>query len=108
MPGEDPAGKDRAHPSLAERIPAGGVNDPGEIFGCFMDWIADIGLTPYPAQEEALLEVMSDRHVILGTPTGSGKTLVATALHFRAMCEGERSFYAAPIKALTSEKFFAL
>ncbi|MFQ5418596.1 MAG: DEAD/DEAH box helicase, partial [Myxococcota bacterium] len=67
-----------------------------------------IGLTPYPAQEEAILEILSDRHVVLGTPTGSGKSLVATAMHFRAMCEGERSFYAAPIKALTSEKFFAL
>jgi superfamily II DNA/RNA helicase len=78
------------------------------ILGLFLDWVADIGLEPYAAQEEALLELMSDRHVILGTPTGSGKTLIATALHFRAMCEGERSFYAAPIKALTSEKFFAL
>jgi hypothetical protein len=106
--GDSPAAAERTHPPLAERIPAGAATDPDEIFERFMDWLADIGLTPYPAQEEALLEVMSDRHVVLGTPTGSGKTLVATALHFRAMCEGERSFYAAPIKALTSEKFFAL
>ena len=107
-PGESPAAEGRARPSLAARIPAGGTRDVDRILGLFLDWVADIGLEPYPAQEEALLEVMSDRHVILGTPTGSGKTLVATALHFRAMCEGERSFYAAPIKALTSEKFFAL
>ena len=95
-------------PSLAERIPPGGTRDPDRILGLFLDWVADLGIEPYAAQEEALLEIMSDRHVILGTPTGSGKSLVATALHFRALCEGERSFYAAPIKALTSEKFFAL
>jgi superfamily II RNA helicase len=107
-PGESPAAEGRARPSLAARIPAGGTRDADQILGLFLDWVADIGLEPYAAQEEALLEVMSDRHVVLGTPTGSGKTLIATALHFRAMCEGERSFYTAPIKALTSEKFFAL
>jgi superfamily II RNA helicase len=107
-PGESPAAEVQTPPSLAARIPTGGTREVDRILGLFLDWVADTGLEPYAAQEEALLEVMSDRHVILGTPTGSGKTLVATALHFRAMCEGERSFYAAPIKALTSEKFFAL
>jgi len=105
---EEGAAAERAHTALASRIPAGGTRDADRILGLFLDWVAEIGLEPYAAQEEALLEIMSDHHVILGTPTGSGKTLVATALHFRAMCEGERSFYAAPIKALTSEKFFAL
>jgi len=62
----------------------------------------------YPAQEEALLELMAGRHVILGTPTGSGKSLVALGLHFKAVCEGRVSFYTSPIKALASEKFFAL
>src|SRR5690606_30994982 len=57
-------------------------------------------------QEEALLEVMGGRHVVLKTPTGSGKSLVALATHFKAICEGARSFYTAPIKALVSEKFF--
>jgi len=108
IPGESPASGERARPSLAARIPTGGTRDADRILGLFLDWVVDIGLEPYASQEEALLEIMSDRHVILGTPTGSGKTLIATALHFRAMCEGERSFYAAPIKALTSEKFFAL
>ncbi len=105
---ESPREPQPGRPLLADRIPSGGSTDPDEILGRFLEWVEDIGLEPYPAQEEALLEIMSDRHVILGTPTGSGKSLVATALHFRAMCEGERSFYAAPIKALTSEKFFAL
>ncbi len=107
-PPESTRESEPARPSLADRIPKGGTSDPDEILGLFLEWVEDIGTEPYPAQEEALLEIMSDRHVILGTPTGSGKTLIATALHFRAMCEGERSFYAAPIKALTSEKFFAL
>ena len=61
-----------------------------------------------PAQEEALLELVAGKHVILNTPTGSGKSLVATALHFKAMAEGKRSFYTCPIKALVNEKFFAL
>ena len=62
----------------------------------------------YPAQEEALLELVTGANVILATPTGSGKTLVATAAHFAALADGRRSFYTAPIKALVSEKFFAL
>ena len=95
-------------PPLAARIPSGVTREPAAILGPFLEWVTEIGLTPYPAQEEAILELLSGHHVILGTPTGSGKSLVATALHFQALCEGERSIYAAPIKALTSEKFFAL
>jgi superfamily II RNA helicase len=74
----------------------------------FVAWVTETGLSPYPAQEEALLELWSGRHVVLSTPTGSGKSLVALGLHFKALCEGRRSFYTAPIKALASEKFFAL
>ncbi len=74
----------------------------------FIDWAIESGLAPYPAQEEALLELMTGRHVILSTPTGSGKSLVALGLHFKALCEEKRSFYTAPIKALASEKFFDL
>ncbi len=70
--------------------------------------MADTGFELYPAQEEALLELMADRHVVLDTPTGSGKSLVALGLHFRGLCEGRRSFYTSPIKALASEKFFSL
>lgn len=79
-----------------------------EILDSFLRFIEAKGLTLYPAQEEAILELSADKHVILNTPTGSGKSLVATALHFRAMCLGERSFYTCPIKALVSEKFFDL
>ena len=66
------------------------------------------GLSPYPAQEEAILEIMAGNHVILNTPTGSGKSLVAQAMHFKSLAEGKRSYYTSPIKALVSEKFFAL
>src|SRR5262245_12670229 len=79
-----------------------------EALDRFIGWVADTGLQLYPAQEEALLELWSGRHVVLSTPTGSGKSLVALGLHFKGLCEGRRSFYTAPIKALASEKFFAL
>ena len=62
----------------------------------------------YPAQEEAIFELLLGNHVIVNTPTGSGKSLVATAAHFAALASGRRSYYTAPIKALVSEKFFAL
>jgi hypothetical protein len=65
-------------------------------------------LSLYPAQEEAILELFDGKNVILATPTGSGKSLVAAALHFKALCAGERSVYTCPIKALVNEKFFAL
>ncbi|MBW2288322.1 MAG: hypothetical protein JRG90_10930, partial [Deltaproteobacteria bacterium] len=84
-PQESSREREPGRPSLADRIPSGGTTDPDRILGLFLEWVEDIGLEPYPAQEEALLEIMSDRHVILGTPTGSGKSLIATALHFRAM-----------------------
>ncbi len=93
---------------LADRIPPRGTNDADEILGLFLEWVASTGLTLYPAQEEALLEIMAGRHVILGTPTGSGKSLVALGLHFKAACEGKVSYYTSPIKALASEKFFSL
>ncbi len=93
---------------LADRIPPRGTTDADEILGLFLDWVSASGLTLYPAQEEALLELMAEKHVILGTPTGSGKSLVALGLHFKAACEGKVSFYTSPIKALASEKFFSL
>jgi hypothetical protein len=93
---------------LADRIPPSGTTDADEILGLFLDWVSAMGLTLYPAQEEALLEIMAGKHVILATPTGSGKSLVALGLHFKALCEGRVSFYTSPIKALASEKFFSL
>lgn len=96
------------HRRLIDWVPLGGISDPETILDRFTRWCSDAGLTLYDAQEEALLELMTNRHVVLSTPTGSGKSLVALGLHFKALCEGKRSFYTAPIKALTSEKFFAL
>ncbi|MCH2172216.1 DUF3516 domain-containing protein [Myxococcota bacterium] len=94
--------------SLASRVPDGSTRDGDEILGRFLDWVVETGISPYPEQEEALLELMLGRHVVLSTPTGSGKSLVAQGLHFKGLCEGERSVYTAPVKALVSEKFFAL
>ncbi|MCH7866827.1 MAG: DUF3516 domain-containing protein [Myxococcales bacterium] len=93
-------------PRLHERIPEGRLFDSSVILDRFMRWISDVSLAAYPAQEEALLELSTGQHVILSTPTGSGKSLVALGLHFKARCEGKRSFYTAPIKALVNEKFF--
>src|SRR5262245_13394515 len=78
------------------------------ILDAFVGWVSARGLSLYSAQEEAILELLGGRHVVLNTPTGSGKSLVATALLFRALCTGERAFYTFPIKALASEKFFEL
>jgi superfamily II RNA helicase len=85
-----------------------GPTDADDILSRFMTFVSSTGLTLYAAQEEALLELMAGKHVVLNTPTGSGKSLVATALHFKAMAEGKTSFYTCPVKALVSEKFFAL
>ncbi|MBO0890186.1 MAG: DEAD/DEAH box helicase, partial [Acidothermales bacterium] len=82
--------------------------DPDSLLDAFTRWTAARGLRLYPHQEEALIEVLSGANVILSTPTGSGKSLVATGAHFAALSTGRRSFYTAPIKALVSEKFFAL
>ncbi|MCP4677419.1 MAG: DUF3516 domain-containing protein [Deltaproteobacteria bacterium] len=79
-----------------------------EILNQFLEYVADLGIDLYPAQEEAILELLDWKHVILSTPTGSGKSLVAMALHFQAMIEGRKSFYTCPIKALVNEKFFDL
>ena len=81
---------------------------PDELLDGFVGWAAGRGLDLYPAQEEAILELLAGNHVILATPTGSGKSLVATAAHASALSQGLRSVYTAPIKALVSEKFFAL
>ena len=93
---------------LHQRLPDGDSADPDDVLERFLDWLAARGLDPYPEQEEAILELLADRHVVLSTPTGSGKSLVAMALHFKGLCEGRRSFYTAPVKALVSEKFFEL
>ncbi len=83
--------------------------EPGtDLLDAITEAAADRGLTLYPHQEEAILSVLSGDNVVLATPTGSGKSLVAEAAHRAALAEGRVSFYTAPIKALVSEKFFAL
>lgn len=93
---------------LDERIPDLGFKTPSDMLDCFLGWVEEQGLEPYPHQEEALLELFEGNHVVLDTPTGSGKSLVAIALHFKTFSELGRTWYTAPIKALVSEKFFAL
>src|SRR5215469_6724618 len=92
--------------TLADELPT----DPGPnaVFDAFAGWASRQGLSLYPHQEEALIEVVSGANTILSTPTGSGKSLVAAGAHFAALAQGRRTFYTAPIKALVSEKFFAL
>src|SRR4051812_25133676 len=82
--------------------------DPDELFASFAAWAEGCGTVLYPAQEEALIELVSGANVVLATPTGSGKSLVATGAQYAALAGGRRSYYTAPIKALVSEKFFAL
>ena len=80
-----------------------------DIYERFLDWAIDMkGIEPWPHQEEAVMDILAGDHVILNTPTGSGKSLVALGMHFAALCTGRRSYYTAPIKALVSEKFFDL
>jgi superfamily II RNA helicase len=74
----------------------------------FLDYIAAGRIALYPAQENAILELFDARNVILNTPTGSGKSLVATALHFQSVAQGRRSVYTCPVKALVNEKWLAL
>src|SRR3712207_1719273 len=92
--------------TLTDRLP--GNAEPDAVFDAFQTWVTEQGLTLYPHQEEALIEIATGSNVILNTPTGSGKSLVATGAHFAALAADRTTFYTAPIKALVSEKFFAL
>jgi superfamily II RNA helicase len=92
--------------TLIDLLPA--TPEPDAVFDAFAEWSKRRGLALYPHQEEALIEIVSGANVILSTPTGSGKSLVAMGAHFTALADGQRTFYTAPIKALVSEKFFDL
>ena len=85
-----------------------GTGDPDELLGGFCDWAEATGLELYPHQEEAVLRLLAGDNVVLATPTGSGKSLVALAGAFAALAQNKRAVYTAPIKALVSEKFFEL
>ncbi|MEV6108686.1 DUF3516 domain-containing protein [Streptomyces sp. NPDC051940] len=92
--------------TLIDQLPS--TADPDALFEAFAGWTEERGISLYPAQEEALIEVVSGANVILSTPTGSGKSLVAAGAHFTALANDQVTFYTAPIKALVSEKFFDL
>ena len=79
-----------------------------DLLEAFMEWAESRGTTLYPAQEEAILELLDGKNVILNTPTGSGKSMVALALHFESIAHGRKSVYTCPIKALVNEKWLAL
>ncbi len=92
--------------TLTSRLP--GTAEPDAVYEAFAGWIGEQDMSLYPHQEEALIELATGANVILNTPTGSGKSLVATGAHFTALADNRTTFYTAPIKALVSEKFFAL
>ncbi|MFJ2551463.1 DEAD/DEAH box helicase [Microbacterium sp. NPDC087591] len=94
-------------PSLLDAAPPAGA-DADTVYLAFVEWAESTGIRLYPAQDEAVIEIVSGKNLILSTPTGTGKSLVAIAAHFSALNAGVRSYYTAPIKALVSEKFFAL
>ena len=89
MPGPAPLGS--LLPAPGEGLPADALLDR------FLSWASATGLSLYPAQEEAILHLLDGEHVVLATPTGSGKSLVATFLHFQALAAGRRSFYTCPV-----------
>ena len=94
--------------TLTDRLTGASAAGADAAFAVFLDWSGERGFRLYAAQEEAVLALAGGAHVVLATPTGSGKSLVAVAAHAQALAEGRRSWYTAPIKALVSEKFFGL
>ncbi|MBK9577483.1 MAG: DUF3516 domain-containing protein [Fibrobacterota bacterium] len=94
--------------SLSDALPRGEACSVDQLLERFLEVHSVRGLSLYPAQEEALLELWDGKNVILNTPTGSGKSLVASGLHFLSLAQGRRSVYTCPIKALVNEKWMAL
>ena len=93
-------------PALADFVPTNPTSD--NLLFSFLEWAEQTGLELYPHQEEAIIALLSGENVVLATPTGSGKSLVAYAGAFATLAQGKRAVYTAPIKALVSEKFFEL
>ncbi len=94
--------------SLGDRLPARSDVSTDTLLDLFLDHVASRRLSLYPAQEEAVLALLDGQNVILNTPTGSGKSLVASAMLFEALARGERAVYTCPIKALVNEKWMDL
>ncbi|HXR09086.1 MAG TPA: DEAD/DEAH box helicase, partial [Candidatus Acidoferrum sp.] len=94
--------------TLYDLIPRDGGCGNDVLLGRFLEYAEGRGLRLYPAQESAVLELFEEKNVILNTPTGSGKSLVAAAVQFKALAQGQRSIYTCPIKALVNEKWLAL
>ena len=94
--------------TLYDLIPRDGTTGNDALLGRFLEYVEGRQIQLYPAQESAVLELFEDKNVILNTPTGSGKSLVAAAMHFKSIAQGRRSVYTCPIKALVNEKFMAL
>ena len=90
---------------LSDPGPSG---DPDAIYAAVTDWAAAGGRPLYPHQDDALLHLVTGDHVVLATPTGSGKTMVAIAALAAGLATGRRAWYTAPVKALVSEKFFEM
>jgi hypothetical protein len=95
-------------PALGDLLPDTLDPSAGDLLDRFLEYTADKGLTLYPAQEEAILELLDGKNVVLNTPTGSGKSLVASAMLFAAVARGRRAVYTCPIKALVNEKWMGL
>lgn len=66
------------------------VTDPDSLYTAFEAWVSGRGIGLYPAQQEALIELASGGNVILATPTGSGKSLVAAGGVFANFARGQR------------------
>ncbi len=94
--------------TLYDLLPRDGSAGNDDLLGRFLEYAESRRLELYPAQEAAILELFEEKNVILNTPTGSGKSLVAAALHFKSLAQGRRSVYTCPIKALVNEKWLAL
>jgi superfamily II RNA helicase len=94
--------------TLYDLIPRGQDLGNDVLLGRFLEYTESKRFELYPAQENAVLELFEEKNVILNTPTGSGKSLVAAAVQFKALAQGKRSVYTCPIKALVNEKWMAL
>ncbi len=94
--------------TLYDAIPKDGHTGNDALLGRFLDYVRRSGWSFIPRRRRRSWSCSTEKNVILNTPTGSGKSLVATALHFKSLAQGRRSVYTCPIKALVNEKWLAL